>query len=103
MADYKSGTYYYICNEAVYTVDSTKIEDRITCEYICSTVWYQGPNGGVKLIDFKHNDESVCKYVTKDKNKMKEFIWVKLRAEPFRHKVLHDRVKLFLRSIKKGV
>ena len=85
MVKYKSGIYYYICDGVVYAIENTlnNVSRRVACEGMCSSVWYQGPRGGVKRIDFKHNDESVCQYVTKDNKLMKEFMWVKLQAQPF--------------------
>ena len=42
-------------------------------------VWRQGPKGGVKIVKNRSwNDDNG--YVTKDEKRMKEFIWVKLKA-----------------------
>ena len=42
-------------------------------------VWYQGPRGGVKLIKGAYWDHWAT-YVRRDSEKMKQFLWVKLRA-----------------------
>ena len=43
-------------------------------------VWYQGIRGGVKIIKDKVGIE--YGYVTKNEELMKQFIWVKLKAQP---------------------
>lgn len=43
-------------------------------------VWRQGPKGGVKIVSRGHIFD--YGYVTKDEKRMKEFIWVKLKAQP---------------------
>ena len=42
-------------------------------------VWYQGPRGGVQLIKGEYWDYWAT-YVRRDSEKMKQFLWVKLRA-----------------------
>ena len=42
-------------------------------------VWYQGPRGGVQLIKGDYWDYWAT-YVRRDSEKMKQFLWVKLRA-----------------------
>lgn len=42
-------------------------------------VWYQGPRGGVKLIKGAYWDHWAT-YLRRDSEKMKQFVWVKLRA-----------------------
>ena len=44
-------------------------------------VWIQGPKGGVRLKD----EYNIFRYVTKDEKLMKEFMWVKLKAQPLKH------------------
>jgi hypothetical protein len=42
-------------------------------------VWIQGPRGGVKIV--KDDRTNLYGYVTKDTELMKEFMWVKLKAQ----------------------
>lgn len=42
-------------------------------------VWVQGPRGGVKLIKGAYWDHWAT-YLRRDSEKMKQFLWVKLRA-----------------------
>ena len=47
-------------------------------------VWYQGPRGGVKLVKGAYWDHWAT-YLRRDSEKMKQFVWVKLRARALRH------------------
>jgi hypothetical protein len=42
-------------------------------------VWYQGPRGGVQLVKWDYWDYQAT-YLRRDSEKMKQFVWVKLRA-----------------------
>ena len=42
-------------------------------------VWYQGPRGGVQLIKGAYWN-SWATYLRRDSEKMKQFVWIKLRA-----------------------
>jgi hypothetical protein len=42
-------------------------------------VWLQGPRGGVKLVKGAYWDHWAT-YLRRDSEKMKQFVWVKLRA-----------------------
>lgn len=44
-------------------------------------VWKQGPRGGVKIIKDKKTNKNLFGYVTQNDEAMKEFIWVKLKAQ----------------------
>jgi hypothetical protein len=46
-------------------------------------VWRQGPKGGVKLVKDRWSWYGSNKYVTKDEKAIKEFMWVKLQAQPY--------------------
>ena len=47
-------------------------------------VWRQGPKGGVKIVkDGNSRLRYATQYVTTDEKIMKEFMWVKLKAQPF--------------------
>lgn len=46
-------------------------------------VWRQGPKGGVKIIKDRYAVFHPAGYVTTDEKLMKEFMWVKLQAQPF--------------------
>ena len=48
-------------------------------------VWRQGSKGGVKVVreDWLIGKSYGEKYVTKDEEAMKHFMWVKLQAQPF--------------------
>ena len=45
-----------------------------------SKVWREGPRGGVKII--KNRNVDGYGYVTTNEDQMKEFVWVKLQAQP---------------------
>ena len=47
-------------------------------------VWYQGPRGGVQLIKGAYWNYWAT-YLRQDSEKMKQFVWVKLRARALRH------------------
>jgi hypothetical protein len=47
-------------------------------------VWCQGPRGGVQLIKGDYWDYWAT-YVRRDSEKMKQFLWVKLRARALQH------------------
>ena len=51
------------------------------CMSYSNRVWIQGPKGGVRLKD----EYNIFRYVTKDEKLMKEFMWVKLKAQPLKH------------------
>ena len=68
--------------ESIYTIPykdqySTKIS---RCIRYSDRVWVQGPRGGVKII--KDQRSNLYGYVTGDERAMKEFMWVKLQAQP---------------------
>ena len=44
-------------------------------------VWRQGPKGGVKITKDRYWWTGGSPYITKNEDKMKEFMWVKLQAE----------------------
>ena len=44
-------------------------------------VWRQGPKGGVKITKDRYWWSGGSPYVTKDEEKMKQFMWVKLQAQ----------------------
>ena len=55
-------------------------------------IWCQGPQGGVRVVTENFmNDKYLTgekkyygrKYVTKNENAMREFAWIKLKAQPF--------------------
>ncbi len=48
-------------------------------------VWRQGCHGGVKIVreDWCLDKKYGQKYVTKDEEAMKHFMWVKLQAQPY--------------------
>ncbi len=100
MANYKSGIYYYVCDENIIAVPCSDIQHRITCEGLCLSVWYQGPRGGIKYISSKHDDESVFPYVTNNKGYVKQFMKIKKQSKNFG--VLKNRLRVFLKSFKKG-
>ena len=47
-------------------------------------VWYQGPRGGVQLVKWDYCDYQAT-YLRQDSEKMKQFLWVKLRARALQH------------------
>jgi len=46
-------------------------------------VWYQGPRGGVQLAKGAYWNYWAT-YLRQDSEKMKEFIWIKLKAKELR-------------------
>jgi hypothetical protein len=55
---------------------------------LAARVWRQGARGGVKIVKenlhYYDNVESYGeKYVTRDEEVMKKFMWVKLQAQPY--------------------
>ena len=73
--DTKQGVYMYSANRR-------KKFDFLRLHSISDKIWRQGPRGGVRIIKDR-NFESPNHYVTKDEKIMKEFMWVKLQAQPF--------------------
>jgi len=51
------------------------------CVSYSHKVWKQGPRGGVKIIKDRMGTDFYG-YVTKNEEAMKEFMWVKLQAQP---------------------
>ena len=51
------------------------------CMSYSKRVWIQGPKGGIRLKD----EYNIFRYVTRDEELMKEFMWVKLKAQPLKH------------------
>jgi len=47
-------------------------------------VWRVGPKGGIKITKDRYWAYGESKYVTKDETKMKEFMWVKLKAQDYK-------------------
>ena len=45
-------------------------------------VWVQGPRGGVRIIKDRSGTDFDYGYLTKNEKAMKEFMWVKLKAQP---------------------
>lgn len=66
---------YFIPNRIEY---NTKIR---RCMSYSHRVWIQGPKGGVKLKD----GFNIFRYVTKDEELMKQFMWIKLKAQPLKN------------------
>jgi len=78
---YKQGVYTVTTQDHLYA-------ERRTMGYPYSIigssnrVWRQGPKGGVKIVkDRNHHAPYVSRYVTNDKQKMEQFIWIKLVAK----------------------
>jgi hypothetical protein len=59
---------------------STKIQ---RCMSYSKQVWIEGPRGKVRQRIGPHG--GIFKYVTDDEEKMKEFMWVKLKAQPLKN------------------
>lgn len=57
---------------------STKIQ---RCISYSNRVWKQGPRGGVKIIKDRQTNANLYGYVTKNEEVMKQFMWVKLKAQ----------------------
>ena len=51
------------------------------CMNYSTRVWIQGHKGGVRLKD----EYNIFRYVTKDEELMRQFMWVKLKAQPLKH------------------
>ncbi len=52
------------------------------CISYSKRVWIQGPQGGVRL---RGEDHLFYRYVTKNEELIKQFMWVKLKAQPLKH------------------
>jgi len=61
---------------------STKLR---RCISYSDRVWVQGPRGGVKIVKNRRDMTNVYGYVTKNEELMKEFMWVKLKAQTLAH------------------
>ena len=55
------------------------------CVSYSNKVWVQGPRGGVKIIKDRTDPYAEYGYVTKNEEIMKEFMWVKLKAQSLTH------------------
>ena len=75
-ADIKPGLYMFSV-----TRDNTLGYNRLVT--LSHKVWRQGPKGGVKIVKDKENWAHNIGYVTNNEKIMKEFMWVKLQAQPF--------------------
>lgn len=53
-----------------------------TLTSVSDKIWRQGPKGGVRVIKDRYKDCNSY-YITKNKEKMKQFMWVKLQAKTF--------------------
>ena len=52
------------------------------CMSASKRVWIQGPRGKVRL---RNDGYDVFRYVTDNEQLMKEFMWVKLKAQPIKY------------------
>lgn len=88
------GEYTYYCeihkdrygfNKGIYTYSCGKRKEFkfLELNQFSDKVWRQGPKGGVKIIKDKTGHWGSTQYVTKDEKVMKEFMWVKLKAQAF--------------------
>ena len=57
---------------------NTKIQ---RCMSYSKRVWIQGPSGKVRM----RRQYNTFRYVTKNEKLMKEFMWVKLKAQPLKY------------------
>ena len=84
--------YYEFCepgnqySPGIYTTTNNKMNYRMY--NLATRVWCQGVRGGVKIVreNLYYYDDAKSygqKYVTKDENAMKHFMWVKLQAQPY--------------------
>ncbi len=60
----------------------TKIRRAISYSH---KVWIQGSRGGVKIVKDRLSNTGLYGYVTNNDEAMKEFMWVKLKAQPLAH------------------
>lgn len=67
---------YVIPDRVGYT---TKIQ---RCMSYSERVWIQGPRGKIRL---RNGESRVFRYITQDEELMKQFMWVKLKAQPLKH------------------
>ena len=56
-----------------------KLPTRMLLALCSERIWVQGPKGGVRITK-EYGNPSIG-YVTKNDKKMKEFMWVKLKAQ----------------------
>lgn len=66
----------------LYSADRRSTFDYLRLISVSDKIWRQGPKGGVRITKDR-NFVSPTYYVTKDEKIMKEFMWVKLQAQPY--------------------
>jgi len=84
----KTGTYYCVIEQAfvgiqpgVYRITGLEqVAHRLRYINLSNKIWRQGPKGGVKIIKDRIGF-SYTGYVTNKPEYMKEFMWVKLKAQ----------------------
>jgi hypothetical protein len=52
------------------------------CMSYSQRVWAQGSRGGVRIVKNRMDAKNLYGYVTKNEEAMKQFMWVKLQAQP---------------------
>ena len=52
------------------------------CMSYSHKVWAQGSRGGVRIVKNRMDAKNLYGYVTKNEEAMKQFMWVKLQAQP---------------------
>jgi hypothetical protein len=79
---------YFDPHRVFYTINRFKYGNN----YAYDRIWCQGPQGGVRIVSenwmsqvYEKNQKTYYgrKYVTKNEKAMREFAWVKLKAQPF--------------------
>lgn len=78
-----AGNYTWEFPKGIVFIPSRKeYSTKITrCMSYSHKVWKQGPRGGVKVIKDRMSTD-LRGYVTKNEEVMKQFMWVKLQAQP---------------------
>ena len=73
--DIKKGIY-------LYSADRRNTFDYLRLISVSDKIWRQGPRGGVRITKDR-NERQPSQYITKNEELMKQFMWVKLQAQPY--------------------
>lgn len=71
--------------KGIYTYSCGKRKDFKYLELIqhSDKIWRQGPKGGVSIAKDRNSRLRHNQYITSDEKIMKEFMWIKLKAQAF--------------------
>jgi len=73
-----AGTYYRTVYRKL-TPGLLRTPPRVMLYHCSDRTWVQGPRGGVRMS--KRHENPSGRYLTKNEQNMKEFMWIKLKAK----------------------